>query len=341
MPVARRVDPGERASPAAAGVIGNEAIAQRPVGHRLQGRVDRRTDREAAFVERIVAVARQQPAAHLLGEVRGLDEGLGRPRPGAERRLHGGLGLGGAHRAVRDHLAEHPVAPPHRRLALAHRVIVVRRLRQGGQIGDFLKREVVEGAVEIVERRRRHAIRARSEIDLVEIELENPVLGEGILDPHREDGFLDLAREGELAREQEVLRHLLGDRRRAHQPAVAAQIDQVRDHRVCHAQRIDPEMLVERLVLGGEKGLDHPARHGDERHEQTLLAGMLGEQPPVAGVHPGHHRRLVGRKLVVIRQVAAIVEEHEGDGTAGESGEQNDAAQDDAEDLHPCASLAV
>ena len=100
-------------------------------------------------------------------------------------------------------------------------------------------------------------------------------------------------------------------------------------------------MLVERLVLSREEGLDQPARHGVERHEQPLLPGVLGEQPPVARVNPGHHRRLVGRELIVIGQVPAIVKEHERDGTASNGSEQNDAAQDDAEGLHPYMGLTV
>ena len=100
-------------------------------------------------------------------------------------------------------------------------------------------------------------------------------------------------------------------------------------------------MLEERLVLGSEEGLDQPARHGVERHVEPLLPGVLGKQPPVACVNARHHRRLVGRELVVIRQVAAVVKEHEGDGTAGDSGEQDDAAQDDAERLHLYTDLAV
>ena len=69
-------------------------------------------------------------------------------------------------------------------------------------------------------------------------------------------------------------------------------------------------------------------------HEQPLLAGVFGEQPSVAGVNAGHHRRLVGRELVVIRQVPAVMEEDEGDGTACECREEHEAAEDDAGDLH-------
>ena len=100
-------------------------------------------------------------------------------------------------------------------------------------------------------------------------------------------------------------------------------------------------MLVERLVFGRQEGLDHPVRHGVERHEETLFAGVLGKQPPIARVNSGHYRRLVGRQLIVIGQVPAVVKEHERDGTASKGGEQNDAAQDDAEGLHSYMDLAV
>ena len=192
-PIARRVDLRERAAPAAALVVGDESAPERTVGDRLERRIDRRADRKTALVERVIAVARLQPAPHLLGEVRCLDEGLGRARPGAERRLRRFLGIGSADRAVRDHLVQHPVAPGHRGLVLAHRVIVVRRLGQGRQIGDLFEREVVERAVEVVEGGGRYAVGTGTQINLVEIELENPVLGESVLDPHGEDGFLDLA----------------------------------------------------------------------------------------------------------------------------------------------------
>ena len=68
---------------------------------------------------------------------------------------------------------------------------------------------------------------------------------------------------------------------------------------------------------------------------------MLGEQPPVAGVNAGHHRRLVSRELVVIWQVPAVVEEDEGDGTACECCEEHEAAEDDAGDFHLWAGRTV
>ena len=68
---------------------------------------------------------------------------------------------------------------------------------------------------EIAQAGGRHAIGARAEIDLIEIEVENLVLRERAVDANRKDRLLRLAQEGLLARKQEVLRNLLGDRGRA------------------------------------------------------------------------------------------------------------------------------
>ena len=68
---------------------------------------------------------------------------------------------------------------------------------------------------------------------------------------------------------------------------------------------------------------------------------MLGEQPPVAGVNAGHHRRLVGRELIVVGQVPAVMKKHERDCSACERREEHEAAEDDAGDLHLWASRAV
>ena len=56
------------------------------------------------------------------------------------------------------------------------------------------------------------AIGAGAEIDAVEIDLEDLVLAEAVLEPQRQQGFLDLAGEAALGRQKQVLGELLGDR---------------------------------------------------------------------------------------------------------------------------------
>ena len=69
-------DLGVGTAPAVAAVVGDQAVAQRLVGDRLDGGIERGADGEAALVEALLAVGRQQVAAHFLGE----EVGLSRPR---------------------------------------------------------------------------------------------------------------------------------------------------------------------------------------------------------------------------------------------------------------------
>ena len=47
----------------------DQAVLQRLAGEQLQLRIERGAHRQAAFVERVLAVARDDLAAHLLGEI--------------------------------------------------------------------------------------------------------------------------------------------------------------------------------------------------------------------------------------------------------------------------------
>ena len=63
------------------------------------------------------------------------------------------------------------------------------------------------------------AIGAAAEIDAVEVELEDLVLGEFALEREREDRFLDLAPEAAVVGQEDVARELLGDGRGRADPA--------------------------------------------------------------------------------------------------------------------------
>ena len=73
----------------------------------------------------------------------------------------------------------------------------------------------MDGLAEIVQGRSGHAVIAETEIDIVEVELENAILRKGEFDPQRQKRLANLALIGTLVRKQEVLGHLLRDRRRA------------------------------------------------------------------------------------------------------------------------------
>ena len=190
-------------------------------------------------------------------------------------------------------------------------------------------------------RRLGHAVVARAEIDLVEIELEDALLRVGVLDAEGEDGFADLARQGGLVGQQEVLGDLLGDARGALRP-LAGMAD-VGDHGAQHAHEVDAGMGEEALVLGRHEGLQHALGHGGHRHEHPLLAGVLGEQPAVGGVEPRHGGRLVVGELLVVGQAVAEVPEQAGDHAGpDDQGGRGEGQQDFEEIQHgrPSTSFA-
>ena len=109
------------------------------------------------------------------------------------------------------------------RSLLAERMIIVGALRQGGEIGQLFKVKLVQRLAEIVERGGGDAIGVQTEEYLVEIELDDLVLGEGLLDALHQQRFLQLAFERALVGQEEVLGDLLGDGGGADDLALAAQ----------------------------------------------------------------------------------------------------------------------
>ncbi len=238
----------------------------------------------------------------------------GRPRGDGQRLLLELLGVGLLDHAGEDHLVDHVVAPLDRALAGAERMQDARRLRQRREIGGLRDGELVHRLVEVHQRRRGDAVGAEAEIDLVEIELEDLVLGIGPLDLQREQRLLDLAGERHLVGQQEVLGDLLGDGRGALRPPARTVVLQVDRAGARDALEVEPVVLVEILVLGGQEGVDHHLRHGLDRNVEPALGGVFGDQRAVGGVHAGHHRRLVVLKLRVVRQVLGEVPEQAGGG---------------------------
>ena len=227
----------------------------------------------------------------------------GRPRGDGERVLLRLLGVGLLDRAGDHHLVDHPVAPLDGAVLLAERIVVVRRLRQGREIGGLRDRQLVHRLVEVEQRGRGDPVGAQAQINLVQVELEDLLLGVGALDLERQQRLLDLALERDLVGQQEVLGDLLGDgggALRAAARAIALHIEQAGAD---DAAEVEAVVLVEVLVFGGEEGVDHHLRHGLDRNVEAALRRIFGDQRAVARMHARHHRRLVVLQLRVVRQV--------------------------------------
>ena len=260
-----------------------------------------RADRETALVELLLAVALAEFAAHLLGEEAG-GESIGREdaRIDAERLGLRLFALLARDVAVLDHAVDDPVAPFDRPFAFLERMIIGRRLRQGGEIGGLRDGQLVHGLAVIVQGRGGDAVIAETEIDFVQIKFENLVLRIGALDPEREKRLPDLALERPLVGQEKILGDLLGDGRGA-LDALAA----LREHEqgAQDAFGIDAGMGVEILVLGGDEGLLDERRDGGDRQIEAPLARIFGDKRSVARMNTRHHRRLVVLESRIIRQI--------------------------------------
>ena len=222
-PVAGDVELADGAAPALRLVELDEAGGHGLARHHLQLRIERGAHRQAAFIELLLAVALEDVAADFLGEILAGEDVRGVAAAGDGQRILAGLvGVGLLDPAVFQQAVDHVVAALDGAVAVADRMQRRRRLRQRRQIGGFRDRQFVHRFVEIDQRRGGDAVGAEAEIDFVEIEFEDLVLRIGALDPHRQQGFLDLAGERHFVGQQEVLRDLLGDGGGALRPAVGA-----------------------------------------------------------------------------------------------------------------------
>ena len=200
--------------------------------HRLQPRVERGAQHRVG--------ARRQLRLRLLGRPVGEPAGrrwraAGRrsapPPPAPARRvMRAGLHHG------RQHLA---------RRARPRRPGSTRGLKRDGARGRPASTaachsvELARRDAEIQPRRRVHAPGAGAEIDAVEPDLEDFLLGEMLLQPQRQQQFLHLAAQRAGVGEEQVLRHLLGDGRAAlHQPPGG----QIHPGRARHADQVEPPM---------------------------------------------------------------------------------------------------
>ncbi len=304
-PVAGGLDVAHRAAEAVGLVVAHEAVGQRLARDILHLRVERGADRETALVELLLAVLVAELATNLLGEEAAV-VGVGREhaRGDAERLGLGRVAVLDRDVAVADHLVDDVVAPVDRLVAMREGLVVVRPLRQRGEIGDLGHGQLVHRLAEIVQGRGGDAVVAEAEIDLVEVELEDLLLRIGRLDLEGEQRLLDLAVERSLVGQQEVLGDLLGDRRGALD--VLAALDQ--HHRGAgDAFEVDAVVRVEVLVLGRDEGFLHQGGDRRGRQVQAALVGIFGEHRAVAGVDAGHHRRLVVLELGVVRQILLVL----------------------------------
>ena len=170
------------------------------------------------------------------------------------------------HPAMRDERTQYARRALLRGLQIAPWRVGGRCIGQRGEHRGFRERHLARGFAEIDLRGAIHAVRAGAEIDAVQIELEDLVLGEQLLELTRARHLDDLARDRAVGREEKDLHQLLCDGRPALIEASRLEIDEC-----CAGEtaEIDAVMVIKTAVLHDEKRLGEMRRH-------------IGEAQPVA-----------------------------------------------------------
>ena len=163
------------------------------------------------------------------------------------------------------------------------------------ELGRAVAEEAARGGVD--------AIGAAAEIDAVEIEFEDLVLGEAPFERQRQYALAQLAGEAAVVGQEDVAGELLGDRRDAAHPAAAGQAEPeaARD-----ADRIDAGMRAEAPVLDRDHRVAHDrrdlARSAATRRSIGPIDWMI---VAIGGADPDHLAEIVAAdQLAIGRQLA-------------------------------------
>ena len=285
-----------------------EPVLQRGLRRALDARADRRLHLVGFGRQAVDAGDGARLAADLVDQM----EPGGAAHPVVRHEVElGRLGLDHLRlgdRAVVLHAGQHVGEALLRAVAVLVRVEIGRALGETCEERRFLEIDVLHRLAEIGAGGEVDAPGRAAEIDRVEVDLENFLLADCLLQPRRDDHLADLALEGDVVADQQVLRHLLGDGGTALALVAAHGVHEG----ARHAAHVDAVVLVEALVLRGEEGFLH--RLGDlrQRHPLAAVVGLeqLGELGARAVEHRRHLRQPQSPEAGVVGQVGggAVVE---------------------------------
>ena len=249
-----------------------------------------------------VAVGGAGKVADLVGDPVGE---IARARPRHRDRAQPGAGLLRCrgfllrHRTGLDHEVEHLSGARRGLLFVAGRVEPGRRLQEAGDDRAFEQVELGRRFAEIAVRRGVDPIGAGAEIDPVEVDFEDLVLGEAVFEPQRQQRFADFAAEVALRRQEHDLGELLGDGAAALGEMAGAQIGEPGAQ---EADRIDAEMLVEAPVLGGDHRFRQKRRHLLQGQRLTEQIAKAGDEAAILGEDRDARAALGDRQLTGVGQ---------------------------------------
>ena len=185
-----------------------------------------------------------------------------------------------------------------------------------------MKLQVVKRLAIIGNRGRRHPERTLTQIDLVQVELQNAFLLQGAPNSNGKNPLANLPDQRGFARQQHVLRHLLRNGRRTLQATPRDIVADIANHGLENPDRIHTGMHVEVLVLGADERLLDQFRDFLDRREDPVFLCEHRHCRAVGRMNPSEYARFVRDENRVIGQVTRIPPHACGDDRRTRDGKQ-------------------
>ncbi len=188
-----------------------------------------------------------------------------------------------------DHAVEDMVAAHARLVGGPERGEGLGALHQPGEKRGLRQRHPLRRLPEVVLRRGLDAVATVPHVDLVAVEAEDFLLGERLLDLHRQHHLLELPADRLLRLQEQRAGQLLRD---GAAPLRLPEVDDVRYDGARDPPRVDADVLIEMRVLRRDQGLEELLGDLVGPDDDALLGAELEQNLPVGAVDGGHDGRL-------------------------------------------------
>ena len=262
------------AGPARARLDRPEPVPERLLGHELHRGAEARVGVEPALEDHVGTEPRLERLLDVVEEILAARAApLGGEQP--EVRRGDPLGVRRLQESRVHHSVQHDFPSSLGRRGMVERGVGGRRARQPRQQRRLAQLQIRDRLAEVGARRRLDPVGALAEVDLVQVHLEDAILGVPTLQLEREHGLLQLALEALVRGEEEHLRELLRDRAAAlgEPSAPVVLVERAQD-----TDRVQAEVGVEALVLGRDQRVAQRARDRRQRHEDAPLDLVLADR---------------------------------------------------------------
>src|SRR6202034_865686 len=220
-----------------------------------------------------------------------------------ERRGPRGFGLGCGDLAVFEHGVDDDVAPAKGPFRAEDRRKLRWAFRKSSQQRGFRKRELTGMLREVILSPGLETVDAAAQVNLIAVEGEDLLLGEGVLDLERKKDFLQLAGGGAFVGEEEIARELHGERGSALRTALG---ENVVPGGAGNAEQVDAPMALEVAVFSGNDSLAQDRGKIVVVHDDTALQGEGAKDAAMSIVELGGGAGAIMFQLIDLRKVDRV-----------------------------------